>query len=86
MCLVNQDFRPSGQSVELLEAIDDPHFTTELANYNLEINLDPFKLEDGCFSKVETQLTSLLQKAKTKAEQLGGTDCFDRNFAHYKQK
>ncbi|MCL6267225.1 CBS domain-containing protein [Flagellimonas myxillae] len=71
LCLVDEGFRPSGESIKLLEAIDDPHFTTELANYNIEINLDPFQLQDDCFSQVEEQLTDLLEKAKTKATKLG---------------
>ena len=72
LCLVDGNFRPSGESIKLLEAIDDGHFTTELANYNLEINLDPFELKKDCFSKVESQLTHLLQKANTNAKKMGG--------------
>ncbi|WP_422350129.1 CBS domain-containing protein [Flagellimonas sp.] len=71
LCLVDEDYRPSGESIQLLDAINDDHFTTELANYNLEINLDPFELKDDCFSKVESQLTNLLERAKSKAEKLG---------------
>ncbi|TMU54450.1 CBS domain-containing protein [Flagellimonas algicola] len=71
LCLVDEDYRPSGESIQLLDAINDDHFTTELANYNLEINLDPFELKDDCFSKVESQLTNMLDKAKSKAEKLG---------------
>ncbi|WP_431125878.1 CBS domain-containing protein [Flagellimonas flava] len=71
LCLVDEDYRPSGESIQLLDAINDGHFTTELANYNLEINLDPFELKDDCFSKVESQLTNLLERAKSKAEKLG---------------
>jgi len=52
----------------ILEAIDDPHFTTELARYNLEINLDHFKLKDNCFQLLGNQLNTLLAKAREKAE------------------
>lgn len=71
MCLVDDDFRPAGKSLEVLDAINDSHFTTELANYNMEINLDPYKLKGECFSTVEDQLRTLLNKAKTKANELG---------------
>lgn len=71
LCLVNSDYRPVGESIALLESIDDSHFTTELANYNLELNLDPFKLEGACFSKVEGQMRMLLAKARAEAEKLG---------------
>ena len=39
--LVDAAHRPAPVSLKVLEAIDDPHFTTELASFNLEINLDP---------------------------------------------
>jgi CBS domain-containing protein len=63
-CLVTDHWRPSKASQDILKTIDDPHFTTELARYNLEINLDPVELNGQCFSKVKNQLTSLLEKAK----------------------
>ncbi|MCP4459526.1 MAG: CBS domain-containing protein [Cytophagales bacterium] len=66
-CLVEDNWRPSKKAQEILKTIDDPHFTTELALYNLEINLDPHELKTDCFSKVEHQLKTLLAKAKTSA-------------------
>ncbi len=71
LCLVDNDCRPAGKSIEVLDSVDDSHFTTELASYNLEINLDPFELKKDCFSKVEHQLKTLLAKAKTKASEHG---------------
>ncbi len=68
-CLVTEDWRPSNRAVEILSKIDDPHFTTELAKYNLEINLDPVELKGNCFTKVEQQLTELLQKASKISEE-----------------
>jgi CBS domain-containing protein len=66
-CLVDKYFRPS---VHALEKIDDPHFTSELARYNLEINLDPFELKEGCLSKMETHLNTLMKKAEQAAATL----------------
>ncbi|GAA4278285.1 CBS domain-containing protein [Aquimarina mytili] len=63
-CLVNNHWRPAKNSEEILKRINDTHFTTELARYNLEINLDPLELKKDCFSKVEKQLNNLLTKAK----------------------
>ncbi|NND77852.1 MAG: CBS domain-containing protein [Flavobacteriales bacterium] len=68
-CLVNKNWRPSKRSIEILEAIDDPHFTTELARFDLEINQDPAELKDDCFNKVEEQLRELLNKANDIAAQ-----------------
>jgi CBS domain-containing protein len=67
-CLVTEFWRPSKDAVPILATIDDPHFTTELARYNLEINLDPYELKSDCFSKVETQLNELLAKANAAAK------------------
>jgi CBS domain-containing protein len=66
-CLVNNVFLPESKSLELLEAINDDHFTTEISNYNLEINLDTFNLGKDCFSKLHKQLDALLDKAKKAA-------------------
>ena len=67
-CLVNKNWRPSKKSEEILNNIDDPHFTTEIALFNLEINLDPVELKTNAFSIVENQLNTLLKKAKVSAK------------------
>lgn len=66
-CLVNDNWRPSIHAPQILEAINDPHFTTELAKYNLEINLDPEKLCTNAFTKIENTLHSLLDDAQKAA-------------------
>lgn len=62
-CLVNNRWRPAKNAEVLLEEIDHPNFTTELARFNLEINLDPIELKGDCFSQVSKQLNDLLKKA-----------------------
>ena len=68
-CLVNDEFLPNNNSLQILKDIDDDHFTTEIGNYNLEVNLDPFELTGDCFSKVHQQLRTLMEKAKVAAAQ-----------------
>ncbi len=68
-CLVNRNWEPSGQSEEIMQLLNDPHFTHELAKYNLEINLDPVELKGDCFDKVEKQLRDLLGKAEKLLEE-----------------
>lgn len=70
-CLVNENFLPESKSIEVLEAIDDAHFTTEIGNYNLEINLDVLELKNDCFSKLHNHLDDLLEKAKKTAAKKG---------------
>ena len=67
-CLVNKEWRPDTNALKVLEEINDPHFTTELALYNLEINLDPVQLSGDAFRKVENQIRFLLEKAKVVAD------------------
>ncbi|MFI1772576.1 CBS domain-containing protein [Thalassobellus citreus] len=69
--LVNNHFLPENKSLEVLKDIDDTHFTTEIGNYNLEINLDVLELKDDCFSQLHTQLDTLLDKAKKAAAKKG---------------
>jgi CBS domain-containing protein len=66
--IVNDAFFPNNNALTILEDINDDHFTTEIGNFNLEINLDPFQLKTDCFSKLEQQLTTLLEKAKQVAK------------------
>ena len=70
-CLVNDQFLPESKSLELLDDINDDHFTTEIGNYNLELNLDVFELENDCFSKLHKQLDDYLDKAKKAAAKKG---------------
>ena len=67
-CLVREDLRPAMTGPEILPTIGDSHFTSELAKWNLEINLDPQDAGPGCFDRMEMQLNSLLAKAYESAD------------------
>jgi len=69
-CIVDKYFKPSKNGPEILHAIQDRHFTTELAKYNLEINLDPLDLRGNCFSQIESSLKQLLGKAEKQAAKI----------------
>jgi CBS domain-containing protein len=71
MFLVDGDWRPAPAAMRMLERIDDPHFVTELALFNLECNLDPHVLGGDCFSRMERQLNALLAKARAAGEGIG---------------
>lgn len=68
-CLVDYEFMPQKNSLQVLDTINDEHFTTEIGQYNLEINSDPVLFEKDCFSKLHKQLKELLTKAKNAAAQ-----------------
>jgi CBS domain-containing protein len=71
--LVDRAWRPAPLAVEILEQLDDPRFTTELARFNLEINLDPLPLEHDAFSRVEGQLVELVGRVRQIARDFGAT-------------
>ncbi|MCA9641010.1 MAG: hypothetical protein KC492_09960, partial [Myxococcales bacterium] len=62
--LIDKQYRPAPLAMEALEAIDDPHFTTEVARFNLEYNTDPLDFEGNCLARMEAQLDELLDKAR----------------------
>ncbi len=72
LCLVTKNFRPSYNSIKILNKIKDPHFITELGIFNMEVNLDPFVLKNTCFSKLENHLQQLITKSHKIAESLDG--------------
>lgn len=70
-CLVDDHWEPSQKAVEILKAIDDPHFTSELTLYNLEANMDPKELTGRCFSEMHKELNAYLDHAQEVAESFG---------------
>ncbi len=67
-CVVTNSFFPNNNSIDILEAIDDNHFTTEIGKYNLEINSDPLLLKGDCFTQLYKQLRALLKKGAEAAK------------------
>lgn len=63
VCIVKEDFKPADNAIDLLNKINHPQFTTELAKYNIEINLLPQLLKPGCFAAMENDLLEKFQLA-----------------------
>ncbi len=70
--LVDHNWRPAPVATELLEAIGDAHFTTELGRFNLEYNLDPLSFGGDCLSKMEQQIVDMLARVRAAARDRGG--------------
>jgi CBS domain-containing protein/gamma-glutamylcysteine synthetase len=70
--LVDSDFQPAPRSGEILNRLNSPEFTTELAKFNLEFNLDPLPYGSDCLSCLEKQLNKLLIRVREAAQEL---DC-----------
>ncbi|HMO41034.1 MAG TPA: CBS domain-containing protein [Saprospiraceae bacterium] len=63
LCLIHDDGSPALTAPDILGAMTDPHFTTEIGKFNMEINLDPFELRSDCLRNSERQLMEMLATA-----------------------
>ncbi|RMH14934.1 MAG: hypothetical protein D6701_10680, partial [Gemmatimonadetes bacterium] len=71
MFLVDQSWRPAPVSVDVLGRLSHDAFTTELALFNLEMNIEPRLLAGTCFSDLEARITELLGLADEAARGVG---------------
>ncbi len=71
MYLIGDNCRPKPCATELLRHIAEPHFTTELARFNLEANLDPCLLRGDFLATLERDLTRKVGLARQAAASLG---------------
>ena len=67
MFLVNRGWRPAPVSTQVLDRLDGP-FTTELALFNLEANVEPRLLEGRCFSAMEARISELVEQVRDAAD------------------
>ena len=67
MFLIDRYLRPAPVSLEVLQQANDERLTTEIARFNLEANLTPLKLENNCFSRMQSELEELIDLARKAA-------------------
>ncbi len=72
MFLVDRALRPAPLAGEVLEKIGDPAFTTELARFNLEANLEPQVYGGKCLSQLEDELVRRVDQARVAAQSVDG--------------
>src|SRR5699024_9548360 len=65
--LVDSAWRPAMANAEVLQAIADPAFQTELARYNIELNVPPQPLPGDAVLDLERQLRASMNEAESKA-------------------
>ena len=68
--LVDDDGHPALKGIEVLEKIANPSFQTELAQFNLEINAAPRRLDSRGVSGFEDDLRTSLNDAEGKANEV----------------
>ena len=69
--LVDGAGNPSMRNADVLEAIADPAWATELGQFNLEINLPPRQLTGNALSQLEGEVRRSLNRADEGARQAG---------------
>jgi gamma-glutamyl:cysteine ligase YbdK (ATP-grasp superfamily) len=69
--LVDWDGYPAMRNAEVLAAIADPAFQTELGRFNIEINVAPRRLAQGGFASFEQSVRSALNAADDRAKEIG---------------
>jgi CBS domain-containing protein len=69
ICLVKDDLRPAMTAPPILKSLSHPSYTNELAQWNLEINLDPQDIQSGCLRNMDRQLSELLSLGQRQAQQ-----------------
>ncbi|QGF24787.1 glutamate--cysteine ligase [Raineyella fluvialis] len=66
--LVDDRMRPAMVNAQVLEAIDDDRFTTELGRFNIELNVEPRALGPHGLSSFEQDVAEILSHAQTRVD------------------
>jgi len=69
LCLADSSGNPSRVNTSVIDAANNPLFTTELARFNMEINGNVFPYQGSVFSKIETDLAALYKQAEDTARE-----------------
>jgi hypothetical protein len=71
LSLVDEDFLPRMNNAAVLERISDPRYQTELARYNIELNVEPRLLPGDAARDLEDDLRHSLNEADALASETG---------------
>ena len=69
MCIVDKHYKPAPKSMTFLEHTDQTDITTELAQFNLELNMQPIEYKGTCFSQLEKSLKKRLTAIRELGDQ-----------------
>jgi len=68
LALVGEDWYPALTYNEILKEVNDPLLATELARFNLEINLEPLEFTGNALSKMHDNLEEILLRVRKAAK------------------
>lgn len=69
--LVDESGEPALRNDDVLAAIADPDFQTELGRFNIEMNVPPGHLREGGLARYESGLRRSLNQAESRASEIG---------------
>jgi hypothetical protein len=69
--LIDERSEPAMRNAEVLDAIADPDFQTELGQFNIEVNIPPRRLAGDGPAQFEEQVRASLNAADAKARSIG---------------
>ena len=72
LCLIDEHGKAMPNAMEVMDALGDGNYTTEIAKFNIEINLDPLEFKDNCLSQMEENLQNEVAYVREKVQELGG--------------
>lgn len=67
LCLINKHYKPAYKAMNILENFHPDWLTTELAQFNLEVNLSPQTFTGSAFTDMEKELRSHLAELEAAA-------------------
>ncbi len=70
LCLADSKGQPSRNNTDIINAANNPLFTSELARFNMEINGNPFPYTADSFELIEKDLSQLFGEAEQAAQTL----------------
>jgi len=70
MFLIDRGLRPAKAAMPILKALSSSRFTTELGQFNLEVNLSPQVLGGRCLSRMHQELEEGIDRARSEAAKL----------------
>lgn len=71
LSLINQYYQPANKAMQILAKINQDRFKTELATFNLEINLPPILFTGDCLSQYEKLLCDDIHKIRNTGREFG---------------
>ena len=72
MFLIDEQWRPARGVLKLIDRLRDPHYTTELGQFQIEANCDAQVLTGDGIAKMHAQLDDLVDRARARSRASSG--------------